>query len=315
MLILDEHKTREALPFPELIDSLRAMFQSDCVVPLRHHHDIEVPGETNATLLLMPAWVTGHYFGVKMVSVFPGNSARALPAIFGSYLLSSGKTGELLAVMDGGELTARRTAAASALAASYLARRDAKTLLIVGTGRLSANLIEAHRATRPIGRVMIWGRDPEKSKLIANRAEAMGLVADVTGNLEQAAGEADIISCATLSSEPLVMGDWLKPGVHLDLIGAFKPTMRESDDVAARRSHIFVDTRAGAMREGGDIAQPLKDGIILPADIRADLAELTKGAHPGRTSDEEITLFKSVGAASEDLAGAILALQRSGPKA
>lgn len=309
MLVLNEVETRTALPFSALIEALRTIFANGCEMPKRHHHDVAVPGEPAATLLLMPAWQPGSYIGVKMVSVFPGNSARDLPAIHGSYLLSSGKTGQLLAIIDGAELTARRTAAASALAADYLATKSARRMLMVGAGRLSQNLIEAHASIRPISEVTIWARDPRKADVTAAQIALPGISISVATDLEAAAREADIISCATLSSEPLIRGDWLKPGAHLDLVGAFKPSMRETDDRAVSRADIFVDTREGALSEGGDLVQPIESGIITAASIRADLAELAKGRHAGRSSDQAITLFKSVGAASEDLAGAILAYE------
>jgi ornithine cyclodeaminase len=309
MLVLDEAETRNALPFAGLIDALDLMFRDAPSTPPRHHHTMEVPGEADATLLLMPAWVPGRYFGVKMVSVFPDNGKRGLPAIFGSYLLSSGSTGELLAILDGGELTARRTAAASALASRYLSRKDSSTLLVIGTGRLSANLIEAHASVRPISKVLVWGRDMARAQAIADRASSLGLEISVVDDLEAAAGQADIISCATLSEQPLIKGAWLKPGTHLDLIGAFKPTMRETDDEAVRRAHIYVDTRAGALSEGGDLIQPIRTGVISADDIIADLSELA-GGHKGREAEDHITLFKSVGASLEDLAGAIFALER-----
>jgi alanine dehydrogenase len=315
MLVLDSAETRNALPLPQLIDALRSMFKGGGHAPPRHHHDMEVPGEAAATLLLMPAWVSGRYFGVKMVSVFPGNGARGLPAIFGSYLLSSGLTGELLAVMDGGELTARRTAAASALASSYLSRPDASIMLMVGTGRLSLNLIEAHAAIRPLSRVLIWGRDRAKAEVAAHEAAGLGLCVEAVDDLESAARQADIISCATLSEEPLIRGDWLKPGAHLDLVGAFKPGMRESDDQAVLRASLFVDTYDGALAEAGDILQPLMAGVIDKTALKADLADLCAGRHSGRTDVDEVTLFKSVGASIEDLAGAILALEQIQRKA
>ncbi|WP_275786900.1 ornithine cyclodeaminase family protein [Pararhizobium gei] len=313
MQILNEAETRAALPWVDLIEALRLMFRTGCEMPVRHHHDVAVPGEDVATLLLMPAWQPGHYIGVKMVSVFPGNGARHLPAIHGSYLLSSGKTGELLAILDGAELTARRTAAASALAADYLASKDASRLLMVGAGRLSQNLIEAHASIRPLSTVVIWARDARKAAETAAKIDLPGVDISVATDIEAEARKADIISCATLSSEPLIRGEWLKQGAHLDLVGAFKPTMRETDDVAATRACLFVDTRDGALSEGGDLVQPLRAGLITPDAIRADLAELASGAHPGRRLADEITLFKSVGAALEDLAGAILAFERSRP--
>lgn len=309
MLVLSEEQTRSALAWPALIDAIATMFAGDCVMPVRHHHDMEVPGESDATLLLMPAWLPGDYMGVKMVTVFPDNATRALPAIFGTYLLSSGKTGEMLAVIDGGELTARRTAATSALAARYLARTDAEELLVCGTGRLSLNLIQAHAEGRALKRICIWGRDRDKAERIANEGRALGLEIGTVTDLEAAARTADIISCGTLSSTPLIKGEWLKPGAHLDLVGGFKPDMREADDTAIRRAEVFVDTRAGAMKEAGDIVQPLKSGLLAEAAIRAELSELVRGTRPGRRNYDDITLFKSVGAALEDLAGAILAYE------
>ncbi|PZM09832.1 ornithine cyclodeaminase family protein [Rhizobium tubonense] len=309
MLVLDEMQTREALAWPDLIEAIAEMFKSTCVMPIRHHHHMEVPGESAATLLLMPAWVPGAYSGVKVLSLFPDNTTRSLPAIFGTYLLSSGKTGEMLAILDGGELTARRTAATSALAARYLARADAEELLVCGTGRLSLNLIQAHAEVRPLKRIRIWGRNAANAEATAAEARELGFEAEAVTDIETAARSADVISCATLSSEPLIRGEWLKPGAHLDLVGGFKPEMRETDDTAIRRSEVFVDTRAGAMSEAGDIVQPLKSGVLAAEAIRAELSELVGETKQGRRSDRDITLFKSVGAALEDLAGAILAYE------
>lgn len=308
MLLLTEDQTRDALPFPDLVDTLGDMFASGCVMPTRHHHDMEVPGEADATLLLMPAWVPGEYAGVKVATVVPGNSDRNLPAVSAQYLLSDARTGQMLALVDGGELTARRTAAASALAARYLARADARRLLIVGTGRLAPNLAAAHMAVRSIEEIVIWGRSKEKADALASEL-AGRIPAEVRGtsSLAEELGRADIVSAATLSTQPLVLGKALKPGTHVDLVGAFKPSMRESDDDLVRRAQIFVDTRDGCLAEGGDIVQPLQSGVIQAEDVRADLYELCRGTHPGRRDDEEITMFKSVGAALEDLAGAMLA--------
>lgn len=310
MLLLSEDQTRDALPFPDLIDALAEMFRSGCVMPTRHHHDFDIPGEPDGTMLLMPAWVPGGYAGVKVVNVVPGNSERNLPAVHGQYLLSDARTGEMLAMIDGGELTARRTAAASALAARYLARSDARHLLVLGTGRLAPNLIAAHMAIRSIEEVTIWGRSREKTSQFANELDAqLPIRIRAAANLRDALAEADIVSAATLSTEPLIRGGVLKPGAHVDLVGAFKPSMRESDDDLIKRAEIYVDTREGCLSEGGDIVQPLKSGLITAADIKADLYELCRGEHPGRQSDETITMFKSVGAALEDLAGAMLAYQ------
>lgn len=310
MLQLSAEETRDALPFPELIDALEIMFRTGCEMPVRHHHDVAVPGEPDATMLLMPAWVPGGHAGVKIVNVMPGNSARGMPAVAAEYLLSDARTGEMLALIDGGELTARRTAAASALAARFLAREDAEHLVIVGTGRVSINLVAAHLAVRPIRKVSIWGRSSERidaavwATTASHDVEVVGI-----SDLDAALASADIVSAATLSIDPLIRGAHLKSGAHVDLVGAFKPTMRESDDDAIRRSSVFVDTRDGCMTEGGDIVQPLQSGVLATTDVKADLYELSRRLHPGRVSNNEITLFKSVGAALEDLAGAVLAFE------
>ncbi|WP_428688391.1 ornithine cyclodeaminase family protein [Roseibium sp.] len=312
MLLLSEQQTRDALPFPDLIDALDGIFRSGCVMPTRHHHDMEVPGEPDATMLLMPAWVPGEFAGVKVAHVFPGNSKRGIPAVSAQYLLSDAKSGEMLALIDGGELTARRTAAASALAARSLARADARHLLVVGTGRLAPNLVAAHMAVRPIEEVTLWGRSKEKAAEAVRELEGQFQVTfNVATDLDEALAKADIVSAATLSTEPLIKGALLRPGTHVDLVGAFKPNMRESDDDLVRRAAIFVDTKDGCLSEGGDIVQPLKAGLISNADIKADLYELCRGEHPGRQNSEDITMFKSVGAALEDLAGAMLAYRNA----
>jgi len=309
VLILDENATRAALPWAPLIRAIREQFVAGCEMPVRHHHTISMPNEEDGTLLLMPAWLPGKYIGVKQVTVIPGNTARGLPAVAAAYFLSSGKTGESLAVLDGGELTARRTAATSALAADFLARDDARKLLIVGAGRLSLNLIQAHSSVRPVSSIRIWARRIDQAAQVAQRAKSMGFSAEPVEELEAAVRDADIVSTCTLSHSPLVRGGWLQPGTHLDLVGAFKATMRESDDEAVRRSTLFVDTRGGATTEGGDIVQPIASGVISETDIAADLFDLCRGRHVGRKGNEEITLFKSVGAAIEDLAAARLAYE------
>ena len=310
MLQLDETATRQALDWSALIEALRAMFRDGCEMPVRHHHDFAIPGEDDGTLLLMPAWVPGRYIGVKLATVVPGNGARGLPAIMASYLLSDAVTGKMVAMVDGGELTARRTAAASALAADYLARPAARHLVIVGTGRLAANLAAAHAAVRPLSRVSVWGRDPEKAAAVAEDISGhLGILARPVDNLEEAVGEADIVSCATLSQAPIIKGAWLPEGCHVDLVGAFKPAMRESDDEVMRRGRVFVDTRAGATKEGGDIVQALASGALTEDGIEADLLELAGGMFSAMRDDKDITVFKSVGAALEDLAGAILAYE------
>lgn len=303
-----------ALDFPALIAALKDAFRADFNVPLRHHHAIEREGGT-ATLLLMPAWSAAgpaSFLGTKIVTVFPDNVSRGVPSVTGVYLLLSGETGALLAAFDGRALTLWRTAAASALAATYLAREDASYLLLVGAGALAPYLIRAHAGVRPIRKVSIWNRTPARAEALALALRAEKLDVSVVRKLEDAASKADIVSCATLSNEPLIRGAWLKAGAHLDLVGGFKPTMRETDDGAIERARVYVDTRAGAMKEAGDIADPIRRGILREEDIRGDLFELCRGSAKGRAADNEITLFKSVGSAIEDLAAAMLLWKKFG---
>lgn len=297
---------KKTFTFPRLVEALRQAFRSDVTVPVRHHHTIARAGEPEATLLLMPAWGDG-FLGVKIVSVYPANASRGLASISGTYLLMEGETGRPLAVIDGQALTLWRTAAASALAASYLSRAEATRLVMVGAGALAPYLIRAHASVRPLSEVLIWNRNSERAGNLAASLADSSFSIRATSDLERAVREADIISCATLSSEPLVKGAWLKPGAHLDLVGGFTPKMREADDDAVGRARIYVDTRSGALKEAGDVVQPLSAGLIREAEILGDLFDLCRGSAPGRRSAEEITLFKSVGTALEDLAAATLA--------
>ena len=304
-----------ALDFPALIDALAGGFRGGLTAPARHHHVIARPGEPPATHLIMPAWsesARGPLLGVKIVNVFPGNSARGLPAVQGTYVLQSAETGETLAILDGTRLTLWRTAAASALAARYLARNDARALLLVGAGALAPFLARAHASQRPIATIAVWNHRPEGARKLAGSLAADGFAARAVENLQDAVGEADIVSCATLSQAPLISGAWLRPGQHIDLIGAYNMHMREVDDATLQRARIFVDTPA-ALSEGGDVAQGLASGAISRADVVADLPALVSGA-PGRGAAEEITLFKSVGAAIEDLAAAMLVWSRAGSR-
>jgi ornithine cyclodeaminase len=310
VLTLAADDLRRLLDRAGLIEAIAAMFRDGCEAPVRHHHTVEVPSGSDATLLLMPAWTPGRFIGTKIVNVFPDNGRLGLPAVSSLYLLFSGRTGELLATMDGAELTTRRTVAASSLAARFLARQDASKLLIVGTGQLARQLAASHAAVRPIRSVAVWGRDPQKAAALVGRLREEGFEARVAGDLASAVAEADVVSCATLARDPLIRGEWLRPGAHLDLIGGFTPEMREADDEAMRRASVFIDTE-GARHEAGDIVVPLRSGALSPERILADLPDLCRGRHPGRRSADEITVFKSVGAAAEDLAAATLAFARA----
>jgi ornithine cyclodeaminase len=240
------------------------------------------------------------------VTVFPSNGERGLPSVMGSYVLISARDGQPLALIDGRMLTLKRTAAASALAAKYLSRPDASRLAVIGTGALAPHLIVAHASVRPIGELVVWGRDREKAERLARNFDGRRLKARAAASLEEAVGWADTISCATLSQDPLVLGRWLKPGQHVDLVGGFTPSMREADDEAIARARVYVDTYAGATKEAGDIVQPLANGTLDAKQIAGELAELAQGRVSGRSFHNQITLFKSVGTALEDLAAAEL---------
>jgi ornithine cyclodeaminase len=233
-------------------------------------------------------------------------------ALSGLYVLADANTGELLAQFDGNELTARRTAAASALAASYLARRDARSLLVIGTGRVCRNLAQAYCTVRPIEEILVYGRSADKTRRFVEDLGFLPVRFSVVTDLADALQRADIVSAATLTVEPVIPGRYLRAGTHIDLVGGFRPDMREADDETIRRSDaIFVDTREGAAREAGDILQPIARGIIAETSIAADLSDLCLGKHPGRAHDSDITLFKSVGAALEDRAAAIAAFEQA----
>jgi ornithine cyclodeaminase/alanine dehydrogenase-like protein (mu-crystallin family) len=310
MRLISADALDDLLDFPALIDALADAFRADFTAPIRHHHVIARAGR-DATHLLMPAWTNGEdkFLGTKIVNVFPDNGARSLPAVLGLYVLQSGETGEPLAAMDGGRLTQWRTAAASALAARYLAPRRARKLLIVGSGALAPFLVRAHRTVRPLEEVVVWNHRRASAERLADALTQGGLAAAVADDLEAAVRDADVISCATLSTTSLIDGAWLRAGQHLDLVGAFNLSMREANDAALRRARIFIDTQA-ALEEGGDVALGLAEGAIQRADIAADLAALCRGA-PGRQGEAEITLFKSVGTAIEDLAAAMLVWRRA----
>ena len=308
MQIINADSVARALPYDRLIESLRKAFSTETVSPERTQHKIKTNGNSDATLLVMPAWKQGKNVGIKIVSVFPGNVEHNLSAVHANYFLLDAKNGLPKAVLDGTELTLRRTACASALAADYLANHDVKTLLMVGTGNLAPHLVKAHMQVRDYSKVIIWGRRQNKAEELISLLEFDNIKIDVAKDLKKAVSIADVISCATLSNEPLILGKWLKSGQHLDLVGAFTPEMREVDNQAVALSKITVDTYDGALSESGELIAALKEGAIVEKDILAELAEVIKEEKIVRTKADEITLFKSVGTALEDLAAAELVL-------
>jgi ornithine cyclodeaminase len=296
-----------ALDYTLLAEALRDAFRRGCTVPLRHVHDVTGAGDR---LLLMPAWRPGEDLGVKLVTVFPRNRERGAATVSALYVLLDGATGHPRALIDGEALTLRRTAAASALASSYLSRTDSATLLVVGTGALAPHMARAHCALRPIRTLLLWGRKPERAQALAVQLRGEGLPAEALADLAQGLAQADIVSCATTATEPIVRGSLLREGAHVDLVGGFTPRMREGDDALIARAEIFVDSYAGALHEAGDLVQPLASGVLVRERVLAELAELIHGAHPGRRTEDEITLFKSVGTALEDLCAACMVLER-----
>ncbi len=314
MDIIDAATIEARLSYPALIDVLETAFRNGALAPPRHHHRIPLDGRPEATWLLMPAIsakapgadVAGPYMGLKSVSVFPDNAARSgKPAIFGTYLLNSTETGELLAIMDATRLTAWRTAAASALASRYLSRPDCQEMVMIGAGALAPYMIRAHASVRPIKRVQIWNRTLQRAEAVAAQFRNSGLDVRAVSDLETACRNADLISAATISSEPLIRGAWVKPSTHVDCVGAYKPNLRETDDELVAKARIYADTMTGCFGEAGDILQPIATGVIGRDAVLGDLYDLTRGTVKGRQTASEITFFKSVGASIEDLAAAI----------
>ena len=309
MQVIDGPTTQKLLPYPALINALDEAFakgDSAATAPPRLHYSVPEPfdaknqqKQADRTLLIMPSWAQDAGVVVKLVNVVPSNSARSLAVIQAQVLVADAQTGAWSTLIDGATLTARRTAAASALAAQYLAPKEASTLLIVGTGRLSLELIQAHMVVRPsINKVLIWGRNQAKAQLLASGLDYAHAVSD----LAQACGEAHVISCCTLSSEALVKGAWVKPNTHIDLVGAYRPDLRETDGELVAKSEVFVDTYAGAQGEAGDLLQAVKEGFFDMANIKADLHKLSMTGY--QRPKDSITLFKSVGASIEDFVAA-----------
>ncbi|KOF53516.1 MULTISPECIES: ornithine cyclodeaminase family protein [unclassified Achromobacter] len=304
MVVIDTVQTRHALHFEAVIAALRDAFRQGATVPPRHVHAIE-SGGAHGTSLIMPAWNERGYFGVKVINIFPENTRQSLPGLHATYNLYSARTGVPLAQVDGDVITAFRTAGAAALGASYLARPDAGELLILGSGRVASLVAPAMRCVRPIHRVRVWNVRPAGADNLAASLRAQGFDAESVDDLEAAVREADIVSCATLSTEPLVHGAWLKPGAHLDLIGSFKPEMRETDTACFDGTEVYVDTDE-APAKAGDLLAAFDAGVLTPAELRGTLAGLVAGKAPGRSGPQAVTVFKAVGSALEDLTLAAL---------
>lgn len=301
MHIFDAAAVHAALPWPFLIEALREAHlgpipASDVVVQ-------KDPAGGEAQFVTLPGWAPGGPIVVKMVGVFPQNAELQppQPAVQGLVALFDGHTGGPLLIADGAAMTARKTAADSALGAALLAREDAKDLLIVGSGALAPYFVEAHVSVRPsLRRVTIWNRTAARAATVAEELREKGINATVSEDLDGSVGHADVVSCVTMSDTALVKGALLRPGTHLDLVGAYLPHLREADDAALTRGTIFVDSRTN-MRRGGDLSQAVASGAITWAAVKADLFDLVQGKQRGRTDADQITVFKNNGGAHLDL--------------
>jgi len=301
MKILNAERVAECLDYETLIEALRAGIAGTGSSPSRMR--LETGSADNRKLLLIkPAWDDGMAI-IKLLTLNEMNRKTVVPFIQGVIVVFDQATGTPSCIMDAMELTCRRTAAASALAADYLAARDTEVLTLIGTGTLAPHMALAHAVTRPIRRVNVFGRSLEKAEATANaiRNANPAIKTRVAADLPTAVGEAQIVCAATSSSTPLVKGAWISNGAHIDLVGSYRPDARESDDAAIGMARVFVDDRAAAMREAGDILIPLGKGVISKSDVVGDLAELCGGMVQGRISENEVTAFKSVGMALEDL--------------
>ena len=309
MKVYDRENVASSLQYGILIEALRKAFSSKITAPERVQHTIKNKNGSDATLLLMPAWKIGEHIGIKIVSVFPENTTNNMNAVHANYFLMNANDGKPVAVMDGTELTLRRTACASALAADYLVNKNVDTLLMIGTGNLAPHMIKAHCVVRNYSRILIWGRNEEKAERLALSLNIKDKEILAKNDIKEALNVADVISCATLTQKPLIMGDWIKPGQHLDLVGAFTPDMAEADSKAIAKSKVVVDTYEGALSESGELINALKEGRIKKEHILSDLRELVLEEKKIRKDSNDITLFKSVGTALEDLAAAELVIE------
>lgn len=310
MQIFDADQVRARLDPAALVQALREAFAHEdrITVPERAH--LRMDEDLDSTLLVMPAWQPGRYVGVKVVGHYPRNGERGLPGILGTYLLSDATDGRPVAVLDATELTPWRTAAASALAADLLAPQQVREHLLVGTGKVAAAVPACYAAVRDVDVTRVWGRDPERSAALVEQLRAQGYAAEVAPDLRAAVRTADVVTSATASDRPLVLGEDVRPGTHVDLIGAFAPSMVEADEALVTLAEVFTDGPEALL--AGDLAGPLERGTFAETDVRATLADLAAGRHTGRRDQDEVTLFKSVGTALEDLVAAALVVEGGG---
>ncbi|RYD61520.1 MAG: ornithine cyclodeaminase family protein [Verrucomicrobiaceae bacterium] len=311
MKILEEEHVHAALRYPDFISALREAFAGDYTMPPRQVMLLDPSSAGHEAFAMLPSW-NEDVIALKAFTYFPQNEAP-FRSLYSKILVFDRANGVPLALVDGASVTYWRTAGVSALAADILARKDASTLLLLGTGRLAPYLIRAHASVRPIQRVQVWGRDPDKARALASAAAAEhpGISFEVAGDIQATCGEADVIVAATGSPDILVRGAWIKPGTHTDFLGNHHADRRECDTELVTRSTVYVDTRANCFREAGEILLPIAEGVFSQEQVVGELSDLCRGTVPSRTRDEEITLFKSVGCALGDLCGALAVYRTS----
>ncbi len=314
MRYIGPQEVADGLPYSDLVESLREIYQVDGMTAKRDLIDLQELSDTDGTCMaFMPAWGPGHDLTTKIFTLFPTNREKGLPTIHAVIFVFDSSNGLLKAIVDGTEVTRRRTACMSALAADYLARQDSSQLLVCGAGALAPHAALAHASVRPIECIEVWARREEAAESVVEflRSQRGELEISVATDLSEACRRADIVTCQTSSPNPIVFGDWITAGTHMDFVGSHDPNKRECDDEVARISKIYVDVMETAMREAGDILIPSKSGVITEAQIIGDLSDLTRRIVNGRTNDEEITLFKSTGSSLADMAAAELAVKNA----
>ena len=298
MKLFDSVQVHQALRFPGFIDELERCFSGDFTMPLAPG------GPGHDAFAMLPAW-NDEVIALKAFTYFPENEAPDL-TVYAKILLFDRRHGAPLAMVDGTSVTYFPTAGVSALATRLLSREDSEEMLLINTGRLAPYLARAHASVRPLKRLRIWGRNPDKAaRLAAELApDFPGLEITSLDEIERACATADLIVCATNSHEPLVRGEWVKPGAHVNLFGNHHADKRECDTDLVVKARVWVDSMENCMREAGEILVPIEEGRIDRDHVLGELRDLCRGDSRRRRSPDEITLFKSVGCALGDLAGA-----------
>lgn len=313
-VLLTEFDVRTVLPMDDLIDAMEAalaQFSTGAVQqPLRTVVEV---GAQRAFFGVMPAYLpSARALGTKLVTVFPANARAGLHTHLATIILLDPDTGELLALMDGRFITEARTAAVSAVSTRLLATSEADTVGIIGSGVQARSHLEALDRVRRLKRIRVWSPDPDRlAAFVREMRHKTTAVLELAGSAREAVEGADIVVLATAAREPVVESGWIADGAHICAVGACRPDQREMDTALVARARVFVDSRAGALAEAGDIVIPMAEGAFDAYHVAAELGEVAAGAAPGRTSAAEVTLFKSLGMAVEDVAAAQLAYERA----